>query len=440
MPYLHKYRIFPLLVYLSFVEIFGFWFWLGLIILVALCAIKNEHNFFFLPAILIVLLPSLYMGAITWNHSLAVIMSFSLTFKLVRFNDTSALYFSLLWLAMLSFFAGPLAPLVILAAILIYLPRKAILPSALIFIILLALPLGRTDWKTWLGQTSTSIQRSWEFDHEFPVQEEPAQDTAIQPQPAEYPWTDILNQIFFILLFFMYAVILFFLVRLFWQMRFNKKKILQGFLTLFLLLLGGSLLIPIHRWLGTIASFSDVRDTTGPSPLLPDHPSVQPLPGDEGIVPPPEPPVQDPALPPAQASADYPLFDLIAQITSILLVVVIIVLAVWFIRRYWVFPLQAKDDQPAVMPPQKTRQQKEKTINWDALSSSELIEKAYETLRKQRFSAQKHKTPLELKKSIHHPAFHRLTDAYVHLIYQLKPPQISDENLRLWIRDCFTEI
>lgn len=434
MPYLHKYRILPLLVYLSLMNPVGWWFWLGLMVLAILCSIKSEYNFLFIAAIPFVLLPSLYTGSITWSYSIAVLMAYPLTLGLSRFNDTSALFYSLLWLAMLSFFAGPLAPIVIIVALLIYLPRKAILPSVLIFMILLALPLGRTDWKTWLGQSGTPIQRSWDFDHGTPVQEEVQGDAPLQPDPVKYGWTDMLNQLYLIMLFVMYALMLALMVRLFWQMRYDKKKILRGFMTLFLLILGGSLLIPIHRWIGTHSFFQGQNDAIPTSPLLPEQPVV---PGGEKLVPT-DPALVDP-LPVAPTGAQNPLFDLIAQSVTILMILAMIGLTVWFIRKYWSFPLQSDKDEPQPFPKISPSVQSPKP-DWSVLSSGFLVETAYKTLRKQRFATHHYKTPLELKKAIKHPAFQKLTDVYVLYAYQLKSPEVEDKILRQWVTQCFTEL
>ncbi len=431
-------RWLPCLIYLAFMTPQSWVHWTGLGILLLLMRNREEWNFYLIPGILFAILPSLYMAQITWSLVFAVLLSYPLLFKAAWPKGPSVLWISAFCLALLAFFAGPLAPLVLILAFFIFLPRKLSLPLTLIFVILLALPLGRSDWQTWLGKSGSTGVVPPILLPVSPGDHAPLPPQSQQPLAPPFPMQNFLEGLYQSMLFAMFALLLTAMLRFLYLMRKQTKSFRNALFIILALLGGAAALIP---FIGFVGRWLSARTPTHDLPVLPGGVA----PGQTPVPQVPDPVVPEPLIPDNGApllddfiSRTSSLSSSMAYVLSILLLIGVCAVILLFLKKYWSLPSLQSQVSPEAS----------NVVHLDTSSSSyrtdltgaAMLLHGYEYLRQHYLTAYESLTPLELCKHISLSAFHELTQAYVALCYAKERYILKDRTVQQWIEDTIQHL
>jgi len=422
----------PLLIYLSMMDPSQWIHWTGFGLLILLMQYRDEWNLWVLPAILLILLPALYLSLISLPLFLAVACSYPLVIKRGWIKESKVMGLASLWLALLAFFAGPLAIMAVAFALLIWLPWRYSLAGILVLFFLWLLPLGKTPWAQWLGQVSTpeNIPPSL-TPLPPPAESSTSPVSTITPGwlASFLPWLEKFSEI---LLFVFFALAFALVLRLLWLMRKQARVLKKGFLLLLLLLLMASLSIPALRWLGSRLSQREYASTMPADIEAPLPPSItMPEPADS-----PAPLPQEP-LPPLPQP--WPYRDFFTLTAYIVFLAGLCLGLYYFLRMAWQIPALSASKGEA-RSTSKSSKDTDSPLRYDfPWHGRDLILHGYELLRSRYLRAKSSLTPLELCEQVQGKSFQRLSDAYIQLRYARSPILPDEQSILAWINECLNE-
>jgi len=430
-----RYHLLPYLIFFSFMKPDQYLHWTAFGLLVFLLQSKEEWNLRVLPCILLAILPSLYLSQISWSLALSVLLSFPLGIRQDWINQKQLWFIAPLVFAFLAFFSGPLAPWMLLLALALYLPLRKASVAMLVFLLLWVLPLGRSDWKNWLGQVNPK-SASIITPSSPPAQSEPvpSQNSSSSMANSSSRIESILISLFQYLLFAMFALLLVLLLRLLYLMRKNKKPMIQGVFLFSLLIVSALVSIFSFRWLDQLLAQRAFHDPSLP-PLLQNPQSRIPLPGS-----PPTPlPKIPPDLPSETLSPSFLLRDLLSYAITILFLLLLCFMLFKALRTLWNIPSLSDADTNPEDTPQKSASPSPAS-DWSSYQGAELIKLGYETLRKKNYPHYAHLTPLELQQIQNQEEFRQLTQSYITVSYARSQPKINDQVILQWLEKCLHKI
>jgi hypothetical protein len=428
------YRLLPYLIFFSLMKPDSWLHWTAFGLLVFLLQNKEDWNLRLLPCIVLAILPSLYMSQISWSLALAVLLSFPLGLKPQWIQPKHLLVIIPPTFAMLAFFAGPLAPVTVVLALILFLPRRMLLPSVLVFFLLLALPLGRSDWKSWLGQVSPS--RPQVISPSQPIQSDKplaVVDSTPAPVFADLPLERMVNFVFQALLLLMFSLLLAVAMRLLWLMRKDRQPIIRSLLMFFLIVGFAISSIYFFSWLGRVLAGRVAKDPDlPPLSIAPGNPL--PLPGSE------LPPLQD--LPEQLASETlkqtFPLRELLVSSFTLILLVVICFILFKTLRFVWQIRSLEDTETPPEDPALVSTPAGEKQ-DWTLLQGEALLKQGYERIRHEIFPLYSHLTPYELEQKEASESFHSLSQTYISVAYAREKLEVRDQVLLKWLKHYLTK-
>jgi hypothetical protein len=428
------YRLLPYLIFFSLMKPDSWLHWTAFGFLVFLLQNKEDWNLRLLPCIVLAILPSLYMSQISWSLALAVLLSFPLGLKPQWIQPKHLLVIIPPTFAMLAFFAGPLAPVAVVLALILFLPRRMFALSVLLFLLLLALPLGRSDWKSWLGQVSpyrpqvVSPSQPTQSDKPLPVV-----DSTPAPVFADLPLERMVNFVFQALLLLMFSLLLAVAMRLLWLMRKDRQPIIRSLLMFFLIVGFAISSIYFFSWLGRVLAGRVAKDPDlPPLSIAPGNPL--PLPGSE------LPPLQE--LPGELASEalrqNFPLRELLSSTFTLVLLVVICLILFKTLRFVWQIRSLEDTETPPEDPALVSTPAGEKQ-DWTLLQGEALLKQGYEKIRHEIFPLYSHLTPYELEQKEASESFHSLSQTYISVAYAREKLEVKDQVLLKWLKHYLTK-